>query len=72
MVAHKISDFKFKISIYTSQMSDHRTEKLSGPESPHFCTEGDTEENVAAWTEVDEGRFMPRRVRGSGVGRALG
>ena len=54
-------------------MSDQtNSEKLSGPESPHFCTDADTEENVPAWTEVEEGRFMPRRVRGSGVGRALG
>lgn len=48
------------------------TEKLSGPESPHFSTDADSEKDVAAWTEVQEGRFMPRRVRGSGVGRALG
>ena len=44
---------------------------LSGPESPHFSTEVDNQE-VAAWTEVEEGRFMPRRVRGSNRGRALG
>lgn len=54
-------------------MSDQtNSEKLSGPESPHFSTDADTEENVPAWTEVEEGRFMPRRTRGSGVGRALG
>lgn len=53
-------------------MSSDKTEELSGPESPHFNTEADRAENVPAWTEVDEGRFMPRRVRGSGVGRALG
>ncbi|MCP4170184.1 MAG: hypothetical protein GY758_05340 [Fuerstiella sp.] len=49
-------------------------EKLSGPESPHFCTNGESDqlEEVPAWTEVGEGRFMPRRVRGSNQGRALG
>ena len=47
-------------------------EKLSGPKSPHFCTDADSVEDVPAWTEVDEGRFMPRRVRGSNQGRALG
>lgn len=26
----------------------------------------------AAWEEVDPGRYMPRRVRGSCQGRALG
>jgi hypothetical protein len=32
-------------------------------------------ENAAdqpAWTEIEEGRFMPRRVRGSCQGRVLG
>lgn len=47
-------------------------EKLNGPESPHFNTDGDAEENIPAWTEVDKGRYMPRRVRGSSRGRALG
>ena len=28
--------------------------------------------DVAAWTEIEAGRFMPRRVRGSFQGRALG
>lgn len=45
--------------------------KLSGPDSPHFSTDGDAPE-LPAWTEVEEGRFMPRRVRGSCQGRALG
>ena len=54
-------------------MSDQSaSQQLSGPQSPHFTTERDSEEDVPAWTEVDEGRFMPRRVRGSGRGRALG
>ncbi|MEQ9410115.1 MAG: hypothetical protein RIK87_20440 [Fuerstiella sp.] len=50
----------------------HKKPDLSGDDSPHFCTDGDSQENVAAWTEVDEGRYMPRRVRGSARGRALG
>jgi hypothetical protein len=48
-----------------------RNDTLSGPESPHFNTAGD-HEPVAAWTEIAAGRFMPRRVRGSCQGRALG
>ena len=39
--------------------------------SPHFEIDSD-QQDVAAWTEVDEGRFMPRRIRGSFLGRALG
>jgi hypothetical protein len=40
-------------------------------ESPHFLPAKDDGE-VAAWTEIEPGRFMPRRVRGSNLGRALG
>ncbi len=40
-------------------------------ESPHFSTEQPQQE-FAAWEEIDKGRFMPRRVRGSNLGRALG
>ena len=40
-------------------------------ESPHFSGEPQPQE-FAAWEEVDKGRFMPRRVRGSNRGRALG
>ena len=46
-------------------------EKIAGFESPHFSTDGDAAE-LAAWTEIEEGRFMPRRIRGSCLGRALG
>jgi len=34
-------------------------------------TEAQTEE-VKAWEMVDSGRYMPRRIRGSFPGRALG
>ncbi|HEV7226411.1 MAG TPA: hypothetical protein VGN42_27140 [Pirellulales bacterium] len=44
---------------------------LSGPESPHFASLPAPAE-YAAWEEVDAGRFMPRRVRGSCQGRVLG
>lgn len=44
---------------------------MTSPETPHFSTEGDAE-GSPAWTEIAEGRFMPRRVRGSCQGRALG
>ena len=40
-------------------------------ESPHFTAE-QPQQQFAAWEEVDTGRFMPRRVRGSNPGRALG
>ena len=40
-------------------------------ESPHFSEEQPQQE-FAAWEEIDKGRFMPRRVRGSNRGRALG
>jgi hypothetical protein len=37
---------------------------------PHFAI--DTEPDAQAWEEIDVGRFMPRRTRGSYRGRALG
>lgn len=42
-----------------------------GPENFQFSTDDDAP-GLAAWTEIDPGRFMPRRVRGSCQGRALG
>lgn len=44
---------------------------INGPESPHFNLDTDGE-RPPAWEEIEEGRFMPRRVRGSCQGRALG
>ena len=46
-------------------------DELIGPGGLHFSINGESEE-VAAWTEIEAGRFMPRRVRGSFQGRALG
>jgi hypothetical protein len=37
---------------------------------PHFATE--IEPEAQAWEEIEAGRFMPRRTRGSYRGRALG
>jgi len=46
---------------------------MSQPANDHFSFTAETEaEGVAAWTEIEPGRFMPRRVRGSAHGRALG
>ena len=38
---------------------------------PHF-TEEAAPEPSGAWEEIEAGRFMPRRTRGSFRGRALG
>lgn len=46
-------------------------DKPIDPASLHFNTDGDAP-GLPAWTEVEEGRYMPRRVRGSFQGRALG
>jgi hypothetical protein len=59
------------VSSSKSKRVSTMNDKLSGPESAHFTVDGDDQE-VAAWTEVEEGRFMPRRIRGSCQGRALG
>lgn len=38
--------------------------------APHFAAEAEPESR--AWEEIEPGRFMPRRMRGSFRGRALG
>jgi hypothetical protein len=38
---------------------------------PHFTEEAAPEQSEA-WEEIEAGRFMPRRTRGSFRGRALG
>lgn len=44
---------------------------ITGPDSPHFQADA-LPGGAPAWEEVEQGRFMPRRVRGSCQGRALG
>jgi hypothetical protein len=44
---------------------------LTSVDSPHFHLSENTSE-TAAWEEVEKGRYMPRRIRGSCTGRALG
>jgi hypothetical protein len=39
--------------------------------APHFVAEPAVEE-APAWEQIAEGRYMPRRIRGSCRGRALG
>ena len=49
----------------------HNNEPLVGADAFQFSIENNTAD-VAPWTEIEAGRFMPRRVRGSFQGRALG
>ena len=44
---------------------------INGSDSPHFNLP-ELDEKIIAWQEVEEGRYMPQRVRGSCQGRALG
>jgi hypothetical protein len=39
--------------------------------APHFSDEPVAAE-VRAWEQIDDGRYMPRRIKGSCKGRALG
>jgi hypothetical protein len=41
---------------------------IPGPDG----TQESLSDEIAAWEEIAPGRFMPRRVRGSCHGRALG
>jgi hypothetical protein len=49
----------------------NKDKDLSGPDSAHFQL-AEPSVPLAAWEEVEAGRFMPKRVRGSYLGRALG
>jgi hypothetical protein len=40
-------------------------------QAPHF-SEAPAAADAPAWEEIDVGRYMPRRIRGSCKGRALG
>jgi hypothetical protein len=40
-------------------------------EGPHFADDP-AQAGAPAWEEIDVGRYMPRRIRGSCKGRALG
>ena len=52
-------------------LQEPNNDQIVGPQSPHFSFDAEAAD-LAAWTEIEEGRFMPRRVRGSCLGRALG
>jgi hypothetical protein len=43
----------------------------SSDSAPHFVDEVGPGQ-VQAWEEIETGRYMPRRIRGSYQGRALG
>jgi hypothetical protein len=47
------------------------SKQAEGESAPHFVDDAG-QEPVRAWEEIDTGRFMPRRIRGSYQGRALG
>jgi hypothetical protein len=49
---------------------EHDASQL-GVDAPHFHLDPEPAE-YAGWEEIEPGRFMPRRVRGSCQGRALG
>jgi hypothetical protein len=43
----------------------------SAESAPHFRDDAGPDQD-RAWEEIETGRFMPRRIRGSYKGRALG
>jgi hypothetical protein len=49
----------------------NNNEQLFGVDAFQFSIENDPTD-APPWTEIEPGRFMPRRVRGSFQGRALG
>ena len=49
----------------------HNTEPRE-PEHPSLDTGRDGDHEYAAWEMIENGRYMPRRIRGSFPGRELG
>jgi hypothetical protein len=54
-----------------SEQTPVDAQEIAAAESPSDVAEPGSEE-IAAWQEIEAGRFMPRRIRGSCRGRALG
>ena len=52
-------------------MAKRKTPRPNDPADSQFSVHPDSGD-AAAWEEIEAGRFMPRRVRGSNRGRALG
>ena len=51
--------------------SEQPRDRAEGPTAAQFAVEAEPEE-LRAWEQVEEGRYMPRRIKGSCKGRALG
>jgi hypothetical protein len=51
-------------------MNDASTHKAG--EALVAATPGDSGAEPQAWEQIEEGRYQPRRIRGSCVGRELG
>jgi hypothetical protein len=51
--------------------SEQTTGDAPVPGAPHFVDEPAPGE-VRAWEQLETGRYMPRRIKGSCKGRALG
>ena len=55
-----------------SKKSDSSSEDSLPVTNEHFHYAGADKSDLKAWEQVDQGRFMPRRIKGSCKGRALG
>ena len=49
-----------------------RNDGVEYEDATHFPMPSEAEEKPQAWQMIDIGRYMPRRIRGSFVGRELG
>jgi hypothetical protein len=52
-------------------MGSEQPRDQAEPTAAQFAVEAEPAD-VRAWEQVDEGRYMPRRIKGSCKGRALG
>ena len=54
-----------------SEREAGQAENLDNATAAHFVHD-DQASDTRAWEEIEPGRFMPRRIKGSSKGRALG
>ena len=49
-----------------------RAAEIALATAPQFTGAAEAPDAVGAWEQIDTGRYMPRRIKGSCKGRALG
>jgi hypothetical protein len=71
ILAGSISDGSLRVGGTAMEAGQHAEQTGNLESGPHFVDEPGPED-LRAWEQIESGRYMPRRIRGSYRGRALG